>query len=260
MPILDSTLAFVSVASCNSSLVQAFLRRMHFLTQPTTLTCPHPRFLAVVGPSAHSCIIPAQRSPHLSGRSTQRTTFNSNLRMPLIANLLFSTAQKVSVFAGGRFGKLDQDFLQSGVFSGGLGGAINTTSHIDFTGGGPIIGIDAERRIDSSGFSVYGHALAASLLGKVHSDYRMFNTTTSTLLADAAWDNERVMPMIDYELGLAWTGPQGHLHLAAGYMVNHWFNAVTTPVFIDAVQANNYTDLGDTISFTGLVGRLSFTW
>ncbi len=62
--------------------------------------------------------------------------------------------------------------------------------------------------------------------------------------------------MIDYELGLAWTGPQGHLHLAAGYMVNHWFNAVTTPVFIDAVQANNYTDLGDTISFTGLVGRL----
>ncbi len=99
---------------------------------------------------------PGRLTP-LSGRSTQRTTFNSNLRMPLIANLLFSTDAKSSRrLRRWSLGNSIRTFLQSGVFSGGLGGAINTTSHIDFTGGGPIIGIDAERRIDSSGFSVYG--------------------------------------------------------------------------------------------------------
>ena len=66
--------------------------------------------------------------------------------------------------------------------------------------------------------------------------------------------------MLDYEVGVAWTGPNGHFRAAVGYMVQAWFNAVTTPVFIDAVQADNYVNVDDTITFDGAVGRVECIW
>ena len=39
-------------------------------------------------------------------------------------------------------------------------------------------------------------------------------------------------------------------------MFSYWTNTVTTSEFIDAVQADNYTDVGDTLGFNGLVGRV----
>jgi hypothetical protein len=43
-------------------------------------------------------------------------------------------------------------------------------------------------------------------------------------------------------------------------MFSHWMNAVTTPEFIDAVQADNYTDVEDTITFDGVVTRVEVLW
>jgi hypothetical protein len=40
----------------------------------------------------------------------------------------------------------------------------------------------------------------------------------------------------------------------------HWFNTVTTPEFVDAVQADNYTDIGDTLSFSGLTSKFEFRY
>jgi hypothetical protein len=42
------------------------------------------------------------------------------------------------LFLGGRFGQLDQDFSQTGIFGGGQGGVIDTTTTIEFTGAGPL--------------------------------------------------------------------------------------------------------------------------
>jgi hypothetical protein len=168
---------------------------------------------------------------------------------------------KVSVFAGGRFAHLDQRFFQtsSDEFNP-PGEIINTTTNIEFNGGGPMAGIDAARTIGASGFSVYGRALAAAILGQFDSHYRMVATDPTVLLAEVIWEDDRIVPMLDYELGLAWTSPLGHFRFSAGYMVSHWFNAVTTPVFVDAVQAENYVDVSDTISFDGLVGRAEVRW
>ena len=58
-----------------------------------------------------------------------------------------------SVFAGGRLGELTQNFGQSGIFGGGQGGAIDTTSNIEFQGGGPMVGITGEHLIDCTRFS-----------------------------------------------------------------------------------------------------------
>ena len=83
----------------------------------------------------------------------------------------------------------------------------------------------------------------------------MNNATTVTKLAEADWNDDRIVPMFDYELGVAWTSPNGHVRLAVGYMATHWFNIVSTPTFVDAVQANNYVNVSDTVSFDGAVGH-----
>ena len=144
---------------------------------------------------------------------------------------------KVSVFAGGRFASLDQRFSRAADEFVPPGEIINTSTTIEFNGGGPMVGIDAARTIGGSGFSVYGHALVAALLGEFDSHYRMEATDPTVLLAEAIWEDDRIVPMLEYELGLAWTSSAGHFRFSAGYMFSHWFNAVTTPVFVDAVQA-----------------------
>ena len=100
----------------------------------------------------------------------------------------------------------------------------------------------------------------AAITGEFDTRYRMFNRTTAVLLAESLWKDDRIVPMLDWELGVAWTSPQGHLRLAAGYLVSHWFNVVSTPTFVDAVQADNYVDVDDTISFDGVVGRVEWVF
>ena len=66
------------------------------------------------------------------------------------------------------------------------------------------------------------------------------------------------MPHLEYELGLGWTSPSGHWRFTTGYMLSHWANVVTTPEFIDAVQADNYTDVDGNLTFNGAVIRVEF--
>jgi len=167
---------------------------------------------------------------------------------------------EMSVFIGGRYGQLKQRFAQNGIFGGGLGGAIDTNTNIDFNGGGPIAGFQAERLLGKTRFSAYGKGLVAALAGTFDSNYQMFNDSTDQLLAQSIWSDDRIVPMLEYELGIMWTGPRNHWRFALGYMASYWFNIVSTPVWVDAVQADNYVNLSDTIAFDGAVGRVEFRW
>ncbi len=161
---------------------------------------------------------------------------------------------------GARYGHLEQDFLQVGNFAGGAAGAINTATTIDFDGGGLKFGLDGEKLIGCHGFSGYGRAAVAPMIGQFRSRYRMRNTTTQVDLAIAEWNDDRFVTNLEYEFGLRWTNKSGRLRLAGGYMAQFWYNAITTPGLVDAVQANNYSDVGDTISFDGFVGRVEVVW
>lgn len=156
------------------------------------------------------------------------------------------------------YGHLEQDFSQTGVFSGGSAGTIDTRTDIDFDGGGVKLGLDGERLIGCRGFSFYGRASVSPIVGQFSSDYTMLNSTTSVLLANAVWKDDRFVTILDYEFGLAWTGPRNRWRFSGGYMASFWFNAVTTPSFIDAVQADNYVGVSDTISFDGFTTRLEY--
>jgi hypothetical protein len=162
---------------------------------------------------------------------------------------------------GGRYAHLDEDFLQTGVFGGGNGGQINTTSNINFDGGGALFGIDGEHFVGRRGFSVYGALSVSPIVGQFSSQYRMQNTTTDTTLALANWKDDRVMTILEYQAGLAWTSRSYKWRVSAGYVAQFWYNAVSTADFINAVQNNNFTHSGDsrvadTISFDGLAARI----
>jgi hypothetical protein len=157
---------------------------------------------------------------------------------------------------GARFAHLEQDFSQQGVFSGGTAGAIDTSTEIDSDGGGAMFGLDGERRIGRRGLSLYGNAGVSPMVGQFSSDYLMFNDTTDTVLALAQWKDDRFVTLVDFELGLAWTSQSGKWRISSGYLAQFWFNTITTPEFVDAVQANEYTDRGDTLSFDGATARI----
>ncbi|MBN1854124.1 MAG: hypothetical protein JW829_15460 [Pirellulales bacterium] len=161
---------------------------------------------------------------------------------------------------GARLGHLEQDFFQTGVFSGGSAGVIQTRTGIEFDGGGLKFGGDGEYIVGCRGFSIYGKASVSPIVGQFSSRYTMNNASTAVLLADAFWKDDRFVTMLDYEVGIAWTSYNECWRFSAGYMASFWYNAVTTPEFVDAVQADNYVDLGDTISFDGLTARVEARW
>jgi hypothetical protein len=165
----------------------------------------------------------------------------------------------VNYLIGAQYGRLEQDFAQTGVFSGGNAGTIDTFTTINFDGGGLKVGIDSERQFGLC-FSGYSRLTAAAMSGRFTSRYTMLNSTTETLLAQANWKDDRVIAQVEYEIGLALTSCNRRWRWATGYMFSHWGNVVNTTEFIDAVRLDYYGDIDETVSFDGLVTRLEARW
>jgi Legionella pneumophila major outer membrane protein precursor len=163
----------------------------------------------------------------------------------------------VNYSLGAEYGHLQQDFSQTGVFGGGQSGTIDTTTAISFDGGGLKAGVDGEQRLCCC-FFAYGKASAAALSGRFDSHYELFNSTTETLLARSNWEDNRVIGQFDAELGVGWS--RGCWRISAGYMFSEWTNIVDTSSLIDAVQADNYTGVRNSLTFDGLVTRIECCW
>jgi hypothetical protein len=164
----------------------------------------------------------------------------------------------VGLIAGAQYGHLEQDFTQVSGIVGGTQASPTTSTQIDFDGGGLKAGLSGERQMGKV-LSMYGHITGAAMSGRFRSHYSQYAVVIDQQQALAHWSDDRIVPQLEYELGLACNSGR-HVRFSAGYMVSHWFNTVTTSDFIDAVQANNYTDVGDTLSFEGLVTRIEAHW
>jgi len=166
---------------------------------------------------------------------------------------------------GFRYGHLEQDFSQTGIFGGGAAGPIDTRTNVDFDGAGLKFGVDGEHRLGCRGFSIFGKVGVSPMSGTVQADYAMIDTSGSgpgvpLTLANAVWKDDRFITLLDYEAGVSWTGPCRKWRISSGYTASHWFNAVTTAEFINAVQANSYDTADGTISFSGLTARIERRW
>jgi hypothetical protein len=131
-------------------------------------------------------------------------------------------------------------------------------TEIDFDGGGIRVGIEAERYAPCSGWMVYGRGIASVVGGEFRADYDQRSSFADPEI-NTRWKAGRVVTMLDLELGLGWTSCGGRLHLAGGYLFSAWLNTLGTDEFIDAVNANRFTDIGgETMTFDGLTARAEY--
>lgn len=162
----------------------------------------------------------------------------------------------INYSVGARYAHLDQDFIQRGIFAGGSAGELHTRTDVEFDGAGALFGLEGETKFGRRGLSLYGNLGVSPIAGQFSSFYTMTNETTDVQLANAVWKDDRFVTILDFEIGTAWTSANRLWRLSTGYTAAFWFNAITTPEFVGAVQADNYTGVGDTISFDGITARI----
>ncbi len=164
---------------------------------------------------------------------------------------------RLSLLAGVRYASLDQRLDVVGTSPGGVRVASDVQdihSQLNFEGGGLRIGFEGERRTPI-GLVFYGRAVATAVAGTFRCNY----TQTSGLYGPQVGTGDsvdRVVPILDAELGTGLSLWNDKLRLTAGYSFSGWFNVVRTDQFIGAVQSSNFTGMSNTLTFDGFVGRV----
>jgi hypothetical protein len=134
----------------------------------------------------------------------------------------------------------------------------NVDTDVNFDGAGIRLGLEGER-VGWHNFFLYGKGSVSFLGGEFRGNY-LQSSTTIPAIAQTDWKDARLVSILDCEVGLGWTGCNGHVRASAGYMVSGWLNVVKTSEFISSVQANKYHGPdkvdGNGLDFDGLVARL----
>lgn len=214
----------------------------------------------VVGGSAASLVLFPDATTSASANTGLDATYDIDFKLVDVdynRMLVGSSNGVINYTLGARYGMLNQDFAQFGSFAQPRG-SIVTNSTINFDGVGMRTGFDGQRRICNSNLSFYGKSYLSILFGEFRSEYNEVNTTESTVLATSNSTNQRVVPILEYEVGLAWTSCNGRWRINSGYYTAFWFNAITTPEYIQAVQNSDFAHMGQSIAFTGLTSRIEY--
>ena len=152
--------------------------------------------------------------------------------------------------AGLRYAHLGQTF--DSVFTST--GVDRVDTRLLFDGGGLRLGLEGQRRIACSSFWIYGSGAASFLGGQFTGEYTQTNNLNGTVVA-TGWKDDRIVPILDLELGVAWVGCHDHLRVSGGYVFSSWFNVPKTADFITAVQTNDFDRFRDALTFDGLALR-----
>jgi hypothetical protein len=164
----------------------------------------------------------------------------------------------LSWLAGARYTHLDQHLFANYVITG----LTTIESRVNFDGGGPRAGLDARYRI-CGGFFGYGTGVADLIAGKFTGQSTERNIFTG-LVGNSLVNENRVLPILELELGFGWQSANGRLRISGGYYVGTWFNTLTVPSLVAGIQGTNFTTNGnnfrDTVMFDGLVGRVEFRY
>lgn len=155
--------------------------------------------------------------------------------------------------AGLRYGNLEQGLSANQTISVPTG-LTNVTTDVDFDGFGIIGGLDGERRSANSGLLVYGRVLGSLLAGDWVADYAQTNQFGGGVIANH-YEDFRVTPVVDTELGVGWQSCGGHVRVTTGYLFSTWFNTVTNRDYISSVRTGNLLNMDDNLTFSGLTLR-----
>jgi len=161
----------------------------------------------------------------------------------------------INWLAGFRYGNLEQQFAAQQVMPA-TDGIRALQTEMEFNGFGMLLGLDATKRSLHSGLSMYGRGIGSFLAGDWRGSYRNANLTTGGGVIGNDYEDFRVTPVLELELGFGWTSKCGRWHLNAGYLTSAWYDAVSTRNYIDAVRASDYRDLQERITFSGLTAGI----
>ena len=155
---------------------------------------------------------------------------------------------------GFRYGNMSQDLTAEQDISVATG-LVTVDTDIDFEGFGLALGVDAERRSCRTGMMCYSKALSSFLAGDWKGRYRQNEQIGLGVVAND-YEDYRVTPLLELELGIGWRSPCGRCRASIGYITTAWHNAVSAREYIDAVRESNYADVDETITFSGLTAGL----
>ena len=161
---------------------------------------------------------------------------------------------EIVLLMGGRYAGMGQDFEAR--FSLPTNDEIVTTD-IQFDGGGIRVGLDTEFYSCNRTCFVYARSAASFVAGEFTATYAQDDVFGQRVVY-TDWEAGRLVTMLDLEIGLGWTSPQGCCRVSGGYMVSGWLNTVNTDDWIKAVQNDNFVGLNDKMTFDGLVARAEF--
>ncbi|NND99211.1 MAG: TonB-dependent receptor [Pirellulaceae bacterium] len=197
------------------------------------------------------------------------TTGSNSLRASAISEMEFnmfdasyrnimycSPTTAVNWFAGLRYGQLEQSLLAQQEVSVATG-LVTADVDIDFSGFGILFGLDAERRSCTTGLLCYSRGVASFLGGDWEATYRQSNQFGGGVIAND-FEEFRITPVLEAELGIGWQNDCGSLRATTGYMASAWYNALKTRSYIEGVRegAPEYDD--ESIGFIGLTSRIEY--
>lgn len=156
----------------------------------------------------------------------------------------------LNYIVGARYARLDQNFASQFAVLG----LTDVRTDVDFDGGGLRLGLDGERHACGRGFFVYGRGMANFLAGEFRAEHFQASVGPGTEV-ETSWKSGRIVPILELELGAGWQSQCGRWRFSAGYQAMAWYNTVKVADYISAVQSSSYLDLGDTLTFDGLVAR-----
>ena len=162
----------------------------------------------------------------------------------------------VNYAVGTRYAHLTQLFRESQPIGPGQ---TSVGTNINFDGAGSRVGLLGQRKAANRGFMIYGQGFADILVGNFRSNYQQINNFQQTQVW-TNWKDFRPVPILEFELGGGWQTANGRFRVSGGYYFASWFNTVSTSNYIQAVQTNNYVNIGNAITFDGLVLRGQYNY
>lgn len=155
--------------------------------------------------------------------------------------------------AGFQYAGMEQQFQWAQTVPSSVAvGTFALDTDIDFSGFGMLAGFDFERRSCRTGISCYAKGIGSAVAGKWKASYADQPQLAGGVVANT-YDDFRVTPILELELGLGWSSKCGRVHVNAGYMTSAWYNSVSSRGYIDAVRDGRFIDIDETITFSGLV-------
>ncbi|MCA9261049.1 MAG: hypothetical protein KDA61_17660 [Planctomycetales bacterium] len=164
-----------------------------------------------------------------------------------------SCADATHYLLGVRMASLDQRLNANYIVTG----TTSVATAVDFAGAGLSAGIESERYNNNWGVFIYGRGLVHVLAGEFDASYVQQNSFNG-VEAQTSWTGARIVPVVETELGVGWTGPRRHLRFSAGYMISAWFNMVQPDEFIGATQMFDFSGMSDMLTFDGLTARVEW--